>query len=61
LESWTDREGKERQTLAIIANNIGLDLTFTAYHRIDREAAARGAAARADNALSDADNPPFEF
>ena len=59
LESWTDKEGKERQTLAVVANNIALDLTFTAYTKIDREQAARGAASRADNALTDPSDGSF--
>ena len=50
LESWKDRSGNERQSLAVIANNIALDLTFTAYTRIESAQAARGAAARADEA-----------
>lgn len=49
LDSWQDKDGNDRQTLAIVANNIGLDLTFTAYRRIEQEEAARGAAQRADS------------
>jgi single-strand DNA-binding protein len=32
---WTDREGNERHTLEITADNVGLDLAFTAYGRAD--------------------------
>lgn len=56
LESWEDKEGKERQTLAVIANEVGLALTFTAYSKISGEQAARGAAERADS-VSTSDAP----
>ena len=60
LENWTDKNGVERQSLAVIANNIALDLMFTAYSRIDAEQAARGAAARADSVDDFAtDTAPF--
>lgn len=48
IEEWTGKDGNKRQTFAVIADSIALDLTFTAYSKVSREAADRGAAARSD-------------
>lgn len=48
MESWEDKEGNPRSGLSMIANNIALDLTFTAYDKRNAESASRGAAQRQD-------------
>ena len=48
IEEWVDKDGNKRQTLAVIADSVALDLTFTAYSKVSREVSDRGAAARAD-------------
>lgn len=61
MESWTDKNGNERQTLSVVASNVALDLMFTAYSRINAEQASRGAAQRAETIPDDDpfSEPPF--
>lgn len=48
METWEQKDGTPRSGLSVVADNIALDLTFTAYRRLDAEGAARGAARRQD-------------
>ncbi len=58
LEQWEDREGNKRESLRMTADNIALDLLYTAYEKISAEQSARGSAARAD-APAMTDEAPF--